>query len=196
LEVGEISQAPAEEHPDQEPGTVVEQDPPALEEVEEGTPVDLTVVADAELVAVPPLEGLTFEEAQAQLLALELEPVRQDEASDTVEEGDVIRTEPAAGEEVPPESEVAVFVSTGADTTIVPEVTCLSFGNAQNQIRQAGLNPVTATERVTINPLCPLGNKVADQDPDAGAEVEVGSTVTLFAGAAASPTGPTGETGD
>jgi serine/threonine-protein kinase len=196
LEVGEISQAPAEDHPDQEPGTVVEQDPAPLEEVEEGTPVDLTVVADAELIAIPPLEGLTFEEAQAQLLSLELVPVRQDEASDTVEEGDVIRTEPPAGEEVPPESEVIVFVSSGADTTIVPEVTCLSFGAAQNQIRQAGLNPVTSTERVAINPLCPLGNKVADQDPDAGEEVEVGSTVTLFAGAEGSPTGPTGETGD
>jgi beta-lactam-binding protein with PASTA domain/tRNA A-37 threonylcarbamoyl transferase component Bud32 len=196
LEVGEITPAPAEENPDVEPGTVIEQNPPADEEVPEGTPVDLTVVAPAEQVEIPPLEGLTFEEAQAQLTSLGLIALREDEASDTVEEGDVIRTEPTAGTEVEPESEVVVFVSTGADTTFVPEVTCLSFGAAQNQIRQAGLNPVTSTERVTINPLCPLGNKVADQVPDAGEEVEVGSTVMLFASAEGAPTGPTGETGD
>ncbi|MGH2671822.1 MAG: Stk1 family PASTA domain-containing Ser/Thr kinase, partial [Actinomycetota bacterium] len=51
LEVGEITQVPAEDET-QEPGTVVEQDPPADEQVEEGTPVDLTVVEQLELVAI------------------------------------------------------------------------------------------------------------------------------------------------
>jgi beta-lactam-binding protein with PASTA domain/tRNA A-37 threonylcarbamoyl transferase component Bud32 len=196
LEVGEVTPAPAEENPDVEPGTVIEQDPAALEEVEERTPVNITFVADAELVAIPPLEGLTFEEAQAQLLALELEPVRQDEANDTVEEGDVIRTEPSAGEEVPPESEVIVVVSSGVDTVVVPEVRCMSFNAAQNELERAGLISVISDETVTVNPLCPLGRKVADQDPRPGEEVPAGTTVTLFAGAEGAPTGPTGETGD
>jgi hypothetical protein len=55
---------------------------------------------------------------------------------------------------------------------------------------------VQSSDTVAINPLCPLGNQVAGQDPGAGAEVEPGSTVTLFGGEEPEPTGPTGATGD
>lgn len=198
LEVGEVTTVPAVDET-QEPGTVVEQDPAPDEEVEEGTPVNLTVVEQPELVAIPPLEGSTFEEAQAALVDLGLEPVREDQASDTVEVGDVIGTEPAAGSEVDPGSPVTVFVSTGPDAVVVPEVRCQSFPSAQNELENAGLNSVISSETVAINPLCPLGNKVADQSPRPGEEVEPGTTVTLFGGAEPAPTGatgPTGETGD
>jgi serine/threonine-protein kinase len=194
LEVGEVVPVPAVDET-QEPGTVVEQDPAADAEVEEGTPVNLTVVEQPELVPIPSLEGSTFEEAQAALVELGLEPVREDQASDTVEVEDVIGTEPAAGTEVEPGTPVTVFVSTGPGTVIVPEVTCLSFNAAQNQLRQAGLNPVNSADTVAINPACPLGNKVAAQDPGAGTEVEPGTTVTLFGGAEPAPTGATGPTG-
>jgi serine/threonine-protein kinase len=195
LEVGDVNQVPAVDET-QEPGTVIEQDPAALEEVEEGTPVDLTVVAQPEDVTIPTgLTGQEPQDVQAVLEELGLVVAFDDEPSD-IDEGLVTRTDPPEGSEVEAGSTVTVFVSTGAETTTVPEVTCLSFGQAQNQIRNAGLNPITSTETVTINPLCPLGRKVADQDPDAGTEVPVGSTVTLFAGAEGAPTGPTGETGD
>jgi serine/threonine-protein kinase len=195
LEVGEVTPAPAEDET-QEPGTVIDQDPAADEEVEEGTPVNLTVVEQPDLVAIPPLEGSSFEEAQAALVDLGLEPVREDQASDAVEEGDVIGTEPPAGTEVEPGSPVTVFVSTGPDAVQVPEVRCQSFPSAQNELENAGLNSVISSDTVAINPLCPLGNKVADQSPRPGEEVEPGETVTLFGGAEPAPTGPTGETGD
>jgi eukaryotic-like serine/threonine-protein kinase len=196
LEVGDIIPAPAADHPDEEPGTVVDQDPAADEEVEEGTPVNLTVVSQPDLVAIPPLEGSTPEEAQAALVDLGLEPVLQDQASDTVDEGLVIGTDPPAGDEVDPGSPVTVFVSTGPNAVVVPEVRCQSFGSAQNELTRAGLNSVISSEAVAINPACPLGNKVAAQDPGAGTEVEPGTTVTLFAGAEPAPTGATGPTGD
>jgi serine/threonine-protein kinase len=194
LEVGEVTPVPAVNET-QEPGTVVDQNPAADEEVEEGTPVNLTVVEQPDLVAIPPLEGSTFEEAQAALVELGLEPVREDQASDTVEEGDVIGTEPPAGTEVEPGSAVTVFVSTGADAVVVPEVRCQSFASAQNELERAGLNSVISSDTVAVNPLCPLGRKVADQSPRPGEEVEPGTTVTLFGGAEPAPTGPTGGTG-
>jgi beta-lactam-binding protein with PASTA domain/tRNA A-37 threonylcarbamoyl transferase component Bud32 len=194
LEVGEVTPVPAVDET-QEPGTVVEQDPAADEEVEEGTPVNLTVVEQPDLVAIPPLEGSTFEEAQAALVELGLEPVREDQASDTVEEGDVIGTEPSAGTEVEPGSPVTVFVSTGADAVVVPEVRCQPFPTAQRELDDAGLNSIISSDTVAINPLCPLGNKVADQSPRPGEEVEPGTTVTLFGGAEPGPTGATGPTG-
>jgi eukaryotic-like serine/threonine-protein kinase len=196
LEVGEIVPAPAEDHPDEEPGTVIEQNPAADQQVSEGTEVILTVVAQPELVAVPDIpEGSSFEEAQSILADAGLVAVPQDQANDTVEEGDVIGTEPPAGTDVEPESEVQVLISTGPGTVAVPEVRCQSFPSAQNELSNAGLNPVISDETVEINPACPLGNKVAAQDPAAGSDVEQGGTVTLFRGEESVPTGPTGATG-
>jgi eukaryotic-like serine/threonine-protein kinase len=196
LEVGEIVPAPAEDHPDEEPGTVIEQNPAADQQVSEGTEVILTVVAQPELVAVPDIpEGSSFEEAQSILADAGLVAIPQDQANDTVEEGDVIGTEPPAGTDVEPESEVQVLISTGPGTVAVPEVRCQSFPSAQNELSNAGLNPVISDETVEINPACPLGNKVAAQDPAAGSDVEQGGTVTLFRGEESVPTGPTGATG-
>jgi beta-lactam-binding protein with PASTA domain/tRNA A-37 threonylcarbamoyl transferase component Bud32 len=196
LEVGEIVPAPAEDHPDEEPGTVIEQNPAADQQVSEGTEVILTVVAQPELVAVPDIpEGSSFEEAQSILADAGLVAIPQDQANDTVEEGDVIGTEPPAGTDVEPESEVQVLISTGPGTVAVPEVRCQSFPSAQNELSNAGLNPVISDETVEINPACPLGNKVAAQDPAAGSDIEQGGTVTLFRGEESVPTGPTGATG-
>jgi serine/threonine-protein kinase len=195
LEVGDITRVPAADET-QVPGTVLEQDPAAGEEVDRGTAVDLTVVAAPELVAIPDLEGATVEEAQAALIDLGLEPVGPvEEPSDTVDEGRVARTDPPAGDEVEPNSQVTIFVSSGLEQVTVPEVRCQSFGSAQNELGKAGLNSVISNDTVAVNPACPLGNKVAAQDPGSGEVVDPGTTVTLFAGEPAI-TGPTGETGE
>jgi serine/threonine-protein kinase len=198
LEVGTITPVAAAGET-QEPGTVVEQDPAAGDEVERGTAVDLTIVESPALVAIPNLEGSSVEEAEAALLELGLEPTGPvDEPSETVDEGSVTRTDPGSGEEVDPGSTVTIFVSTGPDQVSVPLVTCLSFGSAQNKIEQAGLIPVDSPDTVALNSQCPLGNKVAAQDPPSGTLVQPGSTVTLFQGeeGTTGPTGPTGETGE
>jgi eukaryotic-like serine/threonine-protein kinase len=197
LQVGTITPVPAADDT-QEPGTILEQDPAAGDEVDRGTEVDLTIVATPDQVPIPDLEGSSVEEAQATLSGLGLEPAGPvEEPSDTVDEGSVTRTEPPSGQEVDPGSTVTIFVSTGAGTVVVPDVTCQSFGSAQGDIRDAGLVPVKSSETRPENPLCTLGNKVAAQEPAGGTEVQVGSTVTLFAGEpiVTGPTGPTGETG-
>jgi beta-lactam-binding protein with PASTA domain/predicted Ser/Thr protein kinase len=179
----------------QEPGTVLEQDPAAGDEVDRGTNVDLTIVEAPDQVAIPHLEGSSLEEAQAALIDLGLEPAGPvEEPSDTVDEGSVTRTDPSSGEEVEPGSTVTIFVSTGAEQVEVPEVRCQSFGSAQNELSQAGLNPVISSETVEVNTACPLGNKVAEQDPAPGTQVDPGTTVMLFEGVEG-PTGPTGATG-
>ena len=197
LEIGTITRVPAADDT-QQPGTVVEQDPAANAEVDRGTKVDLTIVAAPEAVTIPDLEGASPEDAQAALLDLGLEPAGPtEEPSDTIDAGLVTRTDPAAGSEVDPASTVTIFVSTGAEQVAVPEVRCQSFGSAQNELDQAGLSSVISSETVPINPACPLGNKVAAQDPAPGTQVDPGTTVTLFQGVEGTtgPTGGTGETG-
>jgi beta-lactam-binding protein with PASTA domain len=184
----------------QEPGTVVAQDPEADTEVDRGTIVNLTIVAQPNTVVIPNLQGATVEEAQAALLELGLEPAGpEEEASDSVDEGLVTRTDPAVGEEVDEATPVTIFVSTGPGTAIVPDVTCQSLGSAQGDIRDAGLIPVRSDETRPENPLCPNGTKVAAQEPAGGTEVEIGSQVIIFPPeepVPTAPTGPTGETGD
>ena len=183
------------EDPELEPGTVVEQDPPAGEEVEEGTEVILTTVKAPGPVAIPDVAGATAAGARLALEQAGFVVDEAPEASSDVQEGFVIRTEPPGGEEAEFGSTVTIYVSTGAGTVAVPEVRCRSFNAALNQLEKAGLNGVISDQTVGVNPSCPLGNKVAAQDPSAGTQVEPGSTVTLFAGEESTPTGPTGPTG-
>jgi len=186
--------APAND-PEAEPGTVLAQDPPGGEEVEEGTEVILTVVAQPEAIPIPTVVGLEASAAQLILGQAGFVVVQEQEASEDIDEGDVIRTEPPEGTEALPGDTVTIVVSTGSGLVIVPEVTCQSFGQAQGDLRDVGLVPVRSTETVAINPLCPNGNKVHAQDPTAGSEVPAGTTVFLFAGEVVIPTGPTGPTG-
>jgi beta-lactam-binding protein with PASTA domain/predicted Ser/Thr protein kinase len=194
LKVGTVTPVQAADDTEK-PGTVLEQDPAAGDEVDRGTKVDLTIVAAPDQVAIPDLEGSSVEDAQAALLDLGLEPGGPtEEPSDTVPDGSVTRTDPAPGQEVEPGSTVTIFVSTGAEQVAVPEVRCQSFGSAQNELDHAGLGSVISSDTAAVNPACPLGNKVAAQDPAPGTEVDPGTTVTLFQGAEG-PTGPTGGTG-
>jgi beta-lactam-binding protein with PASTA domain len=90
-----------------------------------------------------------------------------------------------------------MYVSTGAGSVVVKDVTCLSFGQAKKILSDQGLNPIQSSETVPLNTACPHGNKVAAQDPLANSTVDSGSTVMLFAGSEESPapTGPTGASG-
>jgi serine/threonine-protein kinase len=191
-----VIEEPAADHPDEEPGTVLSQDPtPDGGQVEEGTEVTLTVVAQTEAVPIPDLSDQSLADAQQAIIDLGLVPFTQDQASVDVTPGNVIATDPPAGQEVEPGSTVTILVSTGPATVAVPQVTCISINAAQNQLRQAGLVAALSTETVPINPACPNGNKVAQQDPAAGTPVDEGSTVTLFTGTETTPTGPTGPSG-
>ena len=195
LTVGEITPVPATDAT-QEPGTVSDQDPAAGTEVEKGTPVNLTVIAPPDAAIVPPLEGLSPDQATLALDGLGLVAVFEEEPSDTIPVGFITRTDPVSGAEVEPGSTVTVFVSSGVGTVAVPEVRCRAFNSALNQLDKAGLNGVISPDTVDLNPSCPLGNKVATQDPAPGTQVDLGTTVTLFAGAEPPPpTGATGPTG-
>lgn len=65
------------------------------------------------LVAVPSVQGLDFEQAQAELAERALSAERAEEHSFDIEAGRVIRSEPAAGERMERDSTVRVVVSAG-----------------------------------------------------------------------------------
>ncbi len=176
------------------PGRVVDQDPVAGTTLAPGSTVTIFVAKAPPTVVVPTFTGLTLDAAQtlADTNHLVLRPT--DGVSDTVPVGSIISQDPPPGGEVPVGSEVAVVVSAPPATVTVDDVTCLSFGAAKAALRDQGLVAVLGGTAPLL-PQCPNPNRIAMQDPAAGATVDVGSTVTLFTGEAGSPTGPTGPSG-
>ncbi|MDP9330165.1 MAG: Stk1 family PASTA domain-containing Ser/Thr kinase [Actinomycetota bacterium] len=173
------------------PGTVLAQDPLARKGVERGTTVTLTVAKAPTKVPVPNLSDMTLEQAQAALHAvgLRLGSTTQ-EPSDTVAKDHVVSQDPGPGSKVTKGSLVDVVLSTGPASFALPDVTCLSYPSAKNKLDQLGLIVVDGGH-VLADPLCPQSNKVAATNPEPGAMVHAGDTVTLYTGELVSPTSPT-----
>ena len=125
---------------------------------------------------VPSVTGQTYEAANSALAEADLDAVRRDEASDTVAEGHVIRTVPAAGVGVTVGQEVTLYVSTGAETTLVPPVEGLSEADARASIEAAGLKVGQITSRSVPGK---AEGTVISSSPLAEESVIVGSTVNL-----------------
>ncbi|HET6712313.1 MAG TPA: Stk1 family PASTA domain-containing Ser/Thr kinase [Actinomycetota bacterium] len=167
-----------------EPGTVVAQDPRRDEEVARGSTVTITVAVEPDTVAVPSLEGLTVSQAQTELRAADLTlGSTLQEASADIDEGLVIRSEPAVDAEVEPGSAVDIYVSTGPEMVEVPDVStgCLSVGGANQLLRPLGLL-LEEGEPAPSTPDCPNPSRIIGQEPAPGTLVEAGSVVTVFRG--------------
>ncbi len=73
-------------------------------------------------IAVPALANLDEDQARTRLVDLRLAAVLgEDEYSETVPKGKVIRTDPEAGADLPPGSEVALILSKGPERYAVPK---------------------------------------------------------------------------
>jgi len=129
-------------------------------------------------VAVPTLVGLTADQAEAALTEAQLKGKRESRASDDVPEGEVIESNPAEGTPVLPGSTVTYYVSSGADSTTVPEVAGLTEARAQAELEDAKLT-VNPDRQDDNNPNFPKG-QVTKTDPAEGELVDTGTSVTLW----------------
>lgn len=91
------------------------------------------------LISVPNVAASTFEQAQATLDEQTLTAVRQDENSQEVETGRIIRTDPAAGARVEKESSVTIFVSAGPAQVQVPRVVDAAQADARSTLTDLDL---------------------------------------------------------
>ena len=140
-----------------------------LNEGTTATPVD-------QIVTVPNVAGQTETEGLLILQRANLIATPRGEASDDVEPGIVIRTEPAAGSQVPADTEVTLFFSAGSDRFPVPRVELLEQSAAEDLIKAQGFT-VGTVDRET-NDEIPVGN-VISQDPAPGTNLPEGSPVNL-----------------
>lgn len=136
-----------------------------------GDEVDVRISDGPAPRTIPELAGMAQADAEAALTGLDLRPVVTEEFSDDVDKGLVIRSEPPAGQTVPRDAEVGLFVSKGPDLVAVPNVIGKSLDDAVGMLEAAGFQ---------VNAEGPARGRVFESDPTAGTEVRRGTEVTIY----------------
>jgi eukaryotic-like serine/threonine-protein kinase len=153
---------------------VVDQDPEPGSEADEGSTVTLEVSNGPGTVNVPSVEGLTLARAFKELNRSGLKGVADNEPSDTVKRGLVIRTVPKGGQQVTRGTRVRLFVSTGPEQVTVPDVVGLTRSSAESRLEDEGLE-VAVQEQPSDQP----EEEVTAQSPTGGTHVDKGTEVTI-----------------
>ncbi|HVV90545.1 MAG TPA: PASTA domain-containing protein [Solirubrobacterales bacterium] len=182
-----VNQPPIQVHRQVEAGTVLEQDPtpsPPGREAEEDCSfltlfcskpaVTLTISIGPGEGVIPGVAGLSREAATKKLEAAEFEVAVENVSSSSVEEGDVVHSEPGGGQTATHGSTVTIFVSTGPRLVKVPVLVDKQRRLAVQELRARGLTPEVGEEESGA----PVG-RVLRQSPSAGKELEQGSTVQI-----------------
>lgn len=158
-------------------GTIFQQSPAAGRTVKEQQKITLKVSLGTEYVTLPDVSGNDKATAKQTLTDLGVSVVTKRETNDSVGEGTVIRTDPAAGNQVEGGSTVILYVAKpSVDTSvIVPAVEGMDEGKARSELR--ALNLVTkVVEQASEQP----AGTVLTQNPSAGTETSINGVVILY----------------
>jgi serine/threonine-protein kinase len=157
-------------------GKVISQDPPAGEQVVEGTEIVLDVSRGAKQVAVPNVVGMSEDNAKTTLQQAGFAVSSTSAPSDSTPEGIVSDQSPDGGTQATKGSTVTITVSSGPSTTTVPDEV--------GQDKQVAIDDLKANGfKVDVqNVVCGDPNQdniVQDQDPAGGSDAATGSTVNI-----------------
>lgn len=168
-----------EESKKYEEGTVSKQKTEAGKRVAKNTTIQVVVSSGlvGDEITVPNVSNMSENEAQKALEDAGFEKITSDFAySDSVAEGDVIGTTPAANARATKDTEIVMKVSKGSEKKTVPNVVGQQDGDAQNAITAAGLTVGTVTYEYYDD--VPKG-QVVSQTVAGGKKVAPGTSVGL-----------------
>lgn len=160
-------------------GQILDQKPAGNMNVRIGTTVTLYVNAGGEMVEVPDVTNYSRADAESTLTSRNLAPDFVSVSDDNVEEGKVVRTDPAAHSSIAKGAVVTVYISSGpADTsvTIPSNIIGVDIETARQMLVDAGLSVGS------VSPRDDTGEEegiVVDVSPLPGLKVEKGTKVDL-----------------
>ncbi|NMI00528.1 Stk1 family PASTA domain-containing Ser/Thr kinase [Pseudonocardia acidicola] len=165
-------------------GKIVRTEPSGNTQIAERSRVTLFYGQGPAQAAVPPLVGRTVTDAEQQLQSrgLTLGDQTEQETSDPTMVGKIISSNPAAGENAPGGSAVAVVIGKAPTTVAVPDVTGQDQNTAQQTLSNAGFQ--VQVQQVDSNS---DAGQVVGTNPAAGQRVPKNSTVTLQVSKGSSP---------
>lgn len=161
-----------------EEGQIMEQSIKAGELVTKKTKIEVVICSGAKEVTIPEVAGSTEDEATKALKDLGFESSHieiQLENSDEYENGEVIGTNPPAGETVTVDSRITIIISKGAEKVTVPNLGGMTVSEAQKALADKGLKDGGATEEYsnTVE-----AGKIISQSVKDGKKVEPGTSVS------------------
>ena len=167
-----------EDYSNEPKGTVINQYPVAEVDVLMDATIKLTISAGPEPIVLRPVMGMTQEEATQYLTSTGFVVVPSYESNDDLENGSVIRTEPAAGETVFEGDTITLVVSTGKNPTYVTMISILgkTIDEARAALEAEGL--VLGEISRDASDAYPEG-KIIRQDVANGKEVLSGTAVNI-----------------
>jgi serine/threonine-protein kinase len=162
-------------------GTVFDTSPKPGAQAPVGSTVTIFVSTGPAPVPVPQVKGLTVDDAQSQLVASGFTNLNTpvEESSSSVPAGQVTRTDPPAGQSVPIDTRITIFISRGAPTVSLPSVIGETKAKAKADLEAKGFT-VTTLNRVDDANV----GRVVDQSPTPGSQVAPNSNVVLYIGIA------------
>ncbi|HEY7332299.1 MAG TPA: Stk1 family PASTA domain-containing Ser/Thr kinase [Candidatus Limnocylindria bacterium] len=137
----------------------------------------------AETFAMPDWVGDPFTQVRIEADSLGLEIDEEREFSDEVEQGRVISTDPAEGEDVSRGDTVTVVVSRGAEEVEVPRLIGQTRDEARDLLTEVGLR----LGRVTEEPSSQPAGTVLRSNPAEGVSVERGEQVDIVLSSGPTP---------
>ena len=132
--------------------------------------------------AVPLVNGERVAVAQQQIAAAHLKSTVVSQPSSSVKKGLVIRSNPAEGNNVPANTVVTLYASSGAAPVSVPNVQGKQENDAASTLQNQGFTVAVQQDTTSTQP----AGTVVNQNPAPGTQVPPGSKVTIFVSAAAS----------
>jgi len=171
-----VNAQPAEYSDKVDSGFVISQSPVSGEKAAKGSAISYVPSKGIKSSTVPSVVGLSSARARTKLTDAGFTVSVNKTYSDTVAKGVVVSQNPSSGLSVNDGSTVTIMVSKGAQVVkvTVPDVVGLTKAAASNMLTTLGLKVSYIYEPHSEN------NTVLEQDPQSGAKVEKGTTVTLL----------------
>jgi serine/threonine-protein kinase len=164
-------------------GKVLDSNPTGGSMVDKGSTVDLTVGKAPDTVAVPPVVGLTVDQAMTALSTAKITHINRDEVDSVKPAGTVLSVDPGEGTQIAPSQAVTLKVSNGH--ALIPDVKGKTQADAEKTLRDAGFTNVTVQS--AESDAVPQGSAVGTE-PGAGTSATADTAITLLI---AVPTPPT-----
>ena len=166
---------------------IISQEPLANVQVRSGSAVSVVVSGGTGGSNIPNIEGQVSSAAEQLLKSSPYNFVVTitAEPSGTVEKGRAVRTDPEIGTPLPAGSAITLFVSSGAQSIVVPDVAGKTEAEAQTAINNAGL--LTEIKYLTVLVGDANDGRVISQSREAQSVVAPGTKITLVIGKSTTP---------
>lgn len=164
-----------------EAGYIISQDIEEDTVIEDGMTITLTVSSGVQTVKVTDVTNQKADNAISALEAQGFRTSKEYEYSDTVTEGNVVKTNPTAGSDAVKGETIVVYISQGPeDTTVeVPKLLGLTKAQAKKELEKAGLKLDTNSGDSFVYSDTYEAGQIVSQSYSEGSKVDKGTAISV-----------------